>query len=229
MRDSPRPPFDPTDALMRFRSCGSTSDHWSKPSALSSSFGYYWLLTFESNSELCDLATQCGDQLVGLPYDVVARRGLHLTVDRIAMASGISLDTVYGIADIVESKPPVGAFDVQAGWLAGTSGALGLLVDPREPIDAIVTGVRAAAKQLLPGTIFRQASGQPHITIAYANARRDIEDVFDVVEHLHRLPPVKVAVTSIDLVRLSRLRGRYSWSVLRQIRLPSGNTAESPR
>ncbi|MEU8656110.1 2'-5' RNA ligase family protein [Actinoplanes philippinensis] len=214
------------DALMRFRACRSTSDHWSKPSALSSGFGFYWFLTFEDNPELHDLATRCAEQLSDLPYDVVTQRGLHLTIDRIGMTSEISLDAVHDIADIVEAMPPVGAFEVHAGWLSGTSGALGLLVNPRNPIDSIVEGVRAAAKLIFPAAISEESTSYPHITIAYANARRDVEDLYHVVESLHRLPPVKVTVNSIDLVKLSRRRGHYSWTSLRRITLPPGNSVE---
>jgi 2'-5' RNA ligase len=226
MYEVTRPVFNPADALMRFRACRSTSDHWSKPSALSSGPGFYWLLTFEDNPELRDLATRCADQLSDLPYDVVTPRGLHLTIERIGMTSAISLEAVHAIADIVESTPPVGTFEVHAGWLCGTPGALGFLVYPRAPIDSIVEGVRAAAKLVSPATVFEESSSHPHITIGYANARRDIEDLFHVVENLHRLPPVKVAINSIDLVELSRHRGHYSWTLLRRITLPPGNSAK---
>jgi 2'-5' RNA ligase len=226
MHELTRPAFNAADALMRFRACRSTSDHWSKPSALSSDFGFYWFLTFEDKPELHDLATKCAGRLADLPYDVVAQRGLHLTIDRIGMASEISLDAVHDIADIVESTPPVGAFEVHAGWLSGTPGALGLLVDPRDTIDAIAEGVRAAAKLISPATAPEESSSHPHITIAYANARRDIGSLFHVVESLHSLPPVKIAVNSIDLVQLSRRRGHYAWTLLRRITLPPCNSAE---
>jgi 2'-5' RNA ligase len=211
--------FDPATALNSFLASDSTHDHWSRASRLSSESGYYWMLTFEGSEQLSELAATCGKKLTGLPYDLVPEDGLHLTIGRIAMESEIGIGEIHRIAGRLESSISVEVFDVLVGWLTGTAGALGFLVNPYERILQVSKAIREVMPAGHPEPLMHEKMTPPHITIGYANACADATSIKKVVQNLHTISPVQVQVQSVALVRLSRRRGKYSWTTIRRVGL----------
>src|SRR5580658_3168253 len=132
-----------------FRSIRSLRDHWSRPAGPPA---YYWYLTFENTPELRALASEYQDSAAYPYYDRTPLRDLHLTLGRIASVHDVTPDQISAIESAaLEACKDTPCFDVSAGGLGGTPGAIGLNICPVQPVRELRDILHAATLPVCPG------------------------------------------------------------------------------
>jgi hypothetical protein len=202
-------------------------NHWSGPAGPRA---YYWYLTFAGAPEVCALAAQC-QQAIAFPYyDLVPPHGLHMTLDRIAVETGVTtaqLSTIEAAARrACQAIPP---FCITVGPLGGTHGAVGFTVSPVQPVSRLRDWLRAATLPVCPGASVLRQEMAPHVTIAYGNAD-DVPaaEAIAAVEELNASAPrAETTVNEAMLVLLERRHRSYAWQPVARIPL-TGETPKNP-
>jgi 2'-5' RNA ligase len=204
--------------LERFRDIRWLRNHWSRPIGPQA---YYWYLTFESYPELHSLARECQEAISFPYYDLTPSRGLHLTLDRIAIDGDIAEGRLRAIESAaIRACEDTSPFEIDIGSLGGTRGAVGFTASPARIIRALRDMLRAVTLSVYPDMPVRDSEFHPHVAIAYANADGiPAADAIAAVEKMHVTARVSITITEVALVLLERRPRSYSWRVVSRIPL----------
>jgi 2'-5' RNA ligase len=205
------------EALERFRNIRWLRNHWARPA---SPRGYYWYLTFENSPSLHSLVAECQEALAFPYYDLLPLPRLHLTLDRIAPSSDITLEQLHAIeAAAIRACQEIPPFEITIGFLAGTPGAIGYTACPAQPILSLRDTLRASVLSVYAGAPARGPDLHPHVTIAYANSDGvPAAEVLATIEKLHTARVV-ATIEEVALVLLERRQRSYEWQVVSRIPL----------
>ncbi len=201
-----------------FRNLQRLANHWARPMG---SPRYYWYLTFEDSPELRHAARQCQRELAFSYYDPLPLGDLHLSLDRIAFAEGITSPQLNAIeAAAVSACNELRPFNITVGSLGGTSSAVGLDASPLEPISQLVDALRKSTLSVHPKAPVRDSKLHAHVAIAYCNSDGvPATQAVAAVEKLNALPSVQVVVKEVALVLLERRPRAYAWQTVSRVPL----------
>ncbi len=204
-----------------FTAVNRVTNHWTRPGWTDGRRAYYWMLTFPDSPELLSRARHCQDELAHLRMDRVPEDGLHVTLTRIGDTDQVSATQVRRLTDLV-GELPLHAFRIAAHPMAGSRGAVRFTLTPWSQLVRLHAALSAAGQQAgVPGGKPTSAF-RPHLGIQYNNQDRPAMPVIDSVARLRGLPPVRLDITSVDLVELRRTGGShpaYRWDVVRSVPL----------
>ncbi|MER5991501.1 2'-5' RNA ligase family protein [Streptomyces viridosporus] len=219
------PPADLDDSAVivehdwrSFQAVERMSNHWDRPGWSNQQRTYYWMLTFSNSAELLHRAEHCQEALQHLGMDPVPADGLHVTMLRVGAVDQVSQPQIEHLLNLGE-KMPVSEFQLLAHPLAGSRGAVRFSLSPWRPLIQLHAALSACGQQArIPGG--RPTSAfRPHLGVAYNNQERSAAPVVDAVAQLRSLPPVALAIRSVDLVELRRQGRSYRWETARSLRL----------
>ena len=184
------------------------ASHWARRGWWTGREAYYWMIRFDGDDAVAQLATSCQATLRHRALDLVPRRGLHLTLSRIGFTDEVDVATALGQVGLarrrlVNTQP----IPVRVGPLAGSGGAIRLIVTPRQPLTALRDRIRT-----LPAT---GDEFRPHVSVGYLNRQTAAAPLIERVRDIrHRLRPVLTTVDAIQLVLLRREEHRYELETL---------------
>lgn len=188
--------------------------HWTRPGWWTGREAYYWMIRFDDDEGVAQLAASC-QELLRLPMlDLVPRRSLHLTLSRIGFADetepAVARSGIDAARTRLRGTEPI---PVRVGPLAGSGGAIRLIVTPR----LAMTGLRDKTHEPTNG---QREEFRPHVSIGYVNRQTAAAPLIDLVRDARqRLRSVLTTVNAIHLVRLRREEHRYELQTIDAVSL----------
>ncbi len=227
---SPPPSLDDPEAIREhdwqaFLAVARFENHWDRPGWTPDRRSYHWLVTFDDEPALHDLARRC-QQYLDLPHlNHVAVDDLHLTLGRIAFTDQIDRHQATAVAQRARQRcAGIAPFDVEVGPLAGSTGAVRFTVTPWRKLTELQRELTAATQDVLGDlAVVDTASFRPHVTIAYVNSVIEPGEVQRRVERARQLSPVRARVPAACLVELRRDDQAYRHEAIEVI--PLGDPA----
>lgn len=197
-----------------FRQRQVLESHWTRPGWWTGREAYYWMIRFDDDESVAQLAASC-QEVLGLPtLDLVPRRSLHLTLSRVGFVD--ETDLAVARREVGRARTRLRGTEpipVRVGPLSGSIGAIRLIVTPR----LAVTGVRDKTHEPTNG---QREGFRPHVSIGYVNRQTAAAPLIDRVRDLHqRLRSVLTTVNAIHLVRLRREEHRYELQTIDAVSL----------
>jgi 2'-5' RNA ligase len=194
-------------------------NHWERPEWPDGAQAYYWLLPLGAIAALRAQAQACQDALAAVPdLDAVPSELLHLTVYRVGPADATTDEQLASIAEAatrrLESTDPIRLF---VGPLAGSAGAVRYSVTPWNRLVEVRDELVRATRSVLGGA--SNMGWRPHVSIAYNARPRTPAPVLDVVRQLRQQPSTEVAISEVDLVKLTRTGRFYRWTTVHRVNL----------
>jgi 2'-5' RNA ligase len=211
-----------------FSELPSMTNHWERPGWRPGRRSYHWLLTFDDEPALQELARRCQQGLRHLPLDLVPLDSLHLTLRRVGFTDELTPQRAHAVAKAVSERcqglPP---FPLAVGPLAGSRGAIRFSISPWDGLIDIRQRLHAEATDIVDGgrPPRRVDTFRPHISIAYCDRDLPLAPVLQAMVPLRRLAPVKVLVHTINLVVLRREGRAYRWRVQTRVPLGAGSAS----
>lgn len=209
----------------RFTSLDGMTNHWDRPGWTPGRRSYHWLITFEKDKKLQELAAACQEPLRGFEWlDLVPLNWLHLTLQRIAFTDEVTAGEVAAVAAAVQGRLACRpTFTMNVGPLAGSAGAVRFSVGPQElliDIHSMVRDAIASARQVVRPPAF--VDFRPHISIAYSNTASPTAGLAHAISALRHIPQVQVPVERVTLVELKRVGASYQWNTIALATLDAG-------
>lgn len=213
------PPLSPQDEdWLRFCAVETMVSHWDRPGWWPGREAYYWYLTFDSR-ELRNVVAECQEHLRMPCLDPVSLNGLHLTLPKVGWTDEVAVTEAHQVAARARERlAGFGAFELTAGPLAGSAGAVRLSVAPWAPVLRLASTLHPSGPEET-GTNSPISTFRPHIGVAYCNETIASERLQKAVAELRALTPVTLEVDSVHLVVLRRTGRRYDWQTLQSIAL----------
>jgi 2'-5' RNA ligase len=198
-------------------------NHWDRPPWWPGRQGYYWYLTFSSNSALRSLSKDC-QSAIGAPYfDLVPLDDLHMTICRVGFADELGPDELNAvIAATSRECKRISPFEILIGPLAGSAGAISFSVAPLEPILKVREVLQSATAMALDQNVTAKSRFRPHVGIAYCNSVVPMSDIVPRIQPLRDLPRVRARVEGASLVLLTREEQSYRWSTVTEVLFGTG-------
>lgn len=210
-----------------FRALDHVETHWQRPGWTVGRRSYHWMLTFEGHERFARHVARCQDLVPAGGFDPVAAPAVHLTLGRIGFTDEVSELELDAVRRATTPGGPSG-FDLQIGPLTASRGAVRFSVAPWTPLLAVHEFLTAATAEVLGHRcVMATEAFRPHISIAYANARAEVDDVAAALARGRRLRGPRVRVDAVSLVVLERLHREYRMSLLG--RVPLAGSSTTPR
>jgi 2'-5' RNA ligase len=201
---------------LQFSRLDEMKNHWQREGWWPGRSGYYWYLTFEGAPALHELARACQTAIQDdTTYDLTPIDDLHMTLDRVGFEEEVTeyeLQAVQTAAGVAVRNHD--ALTIDVGPLAGSAGALNFSVSPHAALDDLRISLSEASRTAV-GSVASEGDFRPHVGIAYRNQPGPAAPVIETVARLRGLPPVRVQVDRVSLVRLTRADRAYVWTAIR--------------
>lgn len=199
----------------QYRRLTTLVNHWDRPGWNGGRRSYHWIVRFDGDQAVRQLAARCQRHLHHLPtLDMVPAAGLHLTVQRIAFTDELSLGAAHAVAVAARDQyAALPAVTTTVGPLAGSTGAVRFSVGPHQPLRRIREVARAAIAYVrgTDAVAGRATDFVPHVSIAYNSRPIEARPIIEQVAMLRSLGSVTARIGAVDLVELRRDDRRYVW------------------
>lgn len=208
-----------------FQQLDRLADHWWwRPGWHPDRHYLTWYILFEHDETVARCVAE-HQRHVDLPYlDLIPTAGLHMTVQGVGFADEITHTEAAEVADRAHQLClDTTSFPLTIGPLAGYEGGVFLRASPWAPIANLRERLCTAISDAL-GTSRVPNEPQrfkPHITVAYCHKAVPAAELIHRVWELRSLPPVEVAVRSVDLIELRREAHSYLWTSITSLCLRS--------
>lgn len=214
--------YGPEQDWTAFSSLSRMKNHWNRAGWWPGRCGYYWYLTFESDSQLHALAAQCQKELRAPYFDLVPTADLHMTLERVAFEEEIREEDLVAVelagSEFCRALAP---FSIEVGPLAGSAGAVSFTVSPRGRLAELRQALDDATTRAFPRRgLPENPNFRPHVGVAYCNADTPAQPIIETVRRLRELPSVQLTIAAASLVTLTRGQRAYRW--IERRRFPLG-------
>ena len=180
-----------------------------------------WHVTFDDQPRLHELVSSYQAALAPLPgLDLIPARWLHLTMQGIAFTDEVSPPEIADIAEAARkhlaTQQPV---SLSVGPALVDPEAILLQVSPADSLDPVRAGVRAAIADVRGAERVPESEHwTPHISIAYSNSEAPAAPYAEALNTITRAP-VKLTVSAVHLIELSRDAHLYQWTTKAEVLL----------
>lgn len=198
-----------------------TADHWWWREGWGPGTRFLtWHLTFQQDEVLHAHAAAYRDLLGHFAQlDLVADRGLHLTMQGVRPATDIDAADLAALIEAAQIRlAHVHPFELRLHKPAFTPEAIRWEPEPAAPVAEVRRAVRSAISEVLGGVSEAEDGFIPHITIAYGNRVGPAGPIIAAIEE-SEVPAVTVAISTADLIVLGRDRREYEWEYVAKVNI----------
>lgn len=208
-----------------FRNLHRMETHWQRPGWTVGRRSYHWMLTFDGYGQLARHVTRCQQVVPAIGFDLVDTAAVHLTLGRIGFTDEVRRPALSAVLrKVADACERPSAFDLEIGPITGSRGAIRFSVGPWTPLLTVhaflATATSAALGSVGVGVgVMDTDSFRPHLTIAYANASHDVEEVAAELVRSREVQGPRLRIGAVSLVLLERLPRAYRITVVEQFPL----------
>ena len=181
---------------------------------------YTWHLTFTHATALHQLSERIQHAIDVPALTMVPDEWLHLTMQGLGFTDDISDIDIDAIVKAVTRRcTAIQQFDITLGPVDPDAEGVGLLITPWQPVVDLRLTVRAGIADIWDHVPEQQDDFRPHVTVAYSAADAPAADIRDRLTPLRDLPPARVHVEAVELIRLNRDEHVYRWDTVMSVPL----------
>jgi hypothetical protein len=188
---------------------------------------YHWLLNFHGEHALGELVRRIQGELAAAAGDAlepVAVDRLNLPLVRVGGPAEADGDRLRAIEWAGRQFCVTGqALRLAIGPATGAPGGVRLSAAPWDPLVELRHGLRRATREVvgLRPWLRELTPYRPHLTVAYCRPGTDLpaDGLRPVLEQLRRLPPVRLRVRRVSLVRVTARADGTDWHTVSSVPL----------
>lgn len=189
---------------------------------------YHWVLTFHGEHALGELVRRIHGDLaaaeIGAAFEPVPFDRLNLPLVRLGGQAEADGDRLGAIEWAARNFCLTGqALRLAIGPAVGAPGGIRLSVAPWDALTELHHGLRLATREVvgLRPWLRELTPYRPHVTLAYCRPETDLPAAAlrPLLEQWRRLPPVRLRVRRVTLVRVAARAGGIDWHTVSSLPL----------